>query len=59
MEAPKEQQTTVETVAPQTQEEPETPTEVTTTAPVSKEESKPAAKKETSLDQWIKFPEIK
>ncbi len=59
VEAPKEQQTTVETVAPQTQEEPETPTEVTAAAPVAKEESKPAAKKETSLDQWIKFPEIK
>ncbi|MDP7052096.1 MAG: hypothetical protein QF600_09240 [Verrucomicrobiota bacterium] len=57
-ETPKEQQTTVETAEPQTQEETEPPVEATA-APVTKEEPKPVVKKETGLDQWIKFPEIK
>jgi hypothetical protein len=57
-ETPEEQQATVETAEPQTQEETEPPVEATA-APVPKEEPKPVVKKETGLDQWIKFPEIK
>ena len=57
-ETPEEQQPTVETAEPQTQEETEPQVEATV-APVPKEEPKPVVKKETGLDQWIKFPEIK
>ena len=57
-ETPEAQQPTVETAEPQTQEETEPQVEATV-APVPKEEPKPVVKKETGLDQWIKFPEIK
>ena len=58
VETPEEQQATVETAEPKTQEETELPAEATAT-PITKEEPKPVAKKETGLDKWIKFPEIK